>query len=240
MSVKKEKPGKSWKNILNWLEVIITLFMSGVFVYIIWTTIFQGKTFELTKTEFFQQIDRQISLGTLETVKDIEMIRLGVARDRNSDKLRLDDLEGLLAEYLTWMGLDKVSDKIKQVEKVQVIKNIIKDHASKKPYSILPQGDQLIAIELKESIESGNKEASLNRLESLAASLGTQITSAENKVERNWRWTITSILIGIAGVLATVLVSLLSRRIGLSSRFEGLHRRVDALWEGLLLREKNE
>jgi len=174
------------------------------------------------KNEFFRQVERQITLGTVENAEDVEMIRIGVSRERDSEKLRLDDLQGLLTEYLVWVSLDKAADEEQQVKKAKAVKAILGEVTSEKPFSILPEEDQLTAIELKSSIESGDKDTALSRMELLTSSLGKEISSLKRRTEGSWRWTIYSALIGGIGVVVTIVLSLLYRGVSRLREFDYL------------------
>lgn len=176
------------------------------------------------KSEFFRQIDKQFTLGTLTGVEDIETIRLGIVREKNSEKLRSDNLEGLLAEYLNSIELDERANKEQEARKVQIVKGLIRDLASEKPYSVLPKEAQSIAVDLKESIEYGDTQGALARLEKLATSLGSKISMFEDRAEKNWRWTITSVLLGATGILVTILLSVVSRRWASFRKTMKIHR----------------
>ena len=189
------------------------------------------------KSEFFQQLDAQIALDSLASVEDVEMIQIGVSRKKDSEKLRSDDLQGLLTEYLVYAGAEKDSDQSERAKKVNVIKAILQEATSEKPFAILPDEDQLTAIELKNSIELGDKDTALSRLHLLSRSVGKEISSLKRRVESGWRWTIYSALIGGLGVIVTIVLSLLYRGTRWSHEFgyllatiTRLADRIDKIW----------
>lgn len=198
--------------------MIVVVMMATVTAYVVTLQITPQK-YASVKEEFFRQIEKQIVLGTLKNAEDAEMVQVGVSRERNSEKLRLDDLGGLLTEYLVWVNLERASDEGQQVEKAQIVKPIIREVASEKPFSVLPEEDQVTAIELKNSIELGDKDAALSRMQLLTSSLGKEISSLRRKTESSWRWTIYSVVIGSIGVLVTIVLFLLYRGISQSRDF---------------------
>lgn len=200
--------------------VIVTLII-GITVWVVTWRITPEK-YASVKNEFFRQVEKQITLGTVENAEDVEMIRIGVSREKDSEKLRLDDLQGLLTEYLVWVSLDKAADEEQQVKQAKAMKAILKEVTSEKPFSVLPEEDQLTAIELKNSIESGDKDAALSRMQLLTASLGKEISSLKRRTEGSWRWTIYSALIGGIGIVVTIVLFLLYRGVSRSREFDNL------------------
>ena len=199
--------------------MVMAIATAGVWVV---TSQITPQKYASVKEEFFRQIEKQIVLGALKNTEDAEMVQVGVSREKDSEKLRLDDLGGLLAEYLVWVNLERASNEGQQVEKVQIVKVIIREVASEKPFSVLPEEDQLTAIELKNSIESGDKDVALSRMQLLTTSLGKEISSLRRKTESGWRWTIYSFIIGGIGVVVTIVLSLLYRGISRSREFDHL------------------
>ncbi|TES85698.1 hypothetical protein E3J95_03825 [Candidatus Aerophobetes bacterium] len=204
-----EKRALSTSTLFTWVSLIVVL---AVLVMTIIATlqISPGK-YKSIKTEFFQQLDAQIALDSLVSVEDVEMIQIGVSREKDSEKLRSDDLQGLLTEYLVYAGAEKDSDQSERAKKVNVIKALLREVTSEKPFTILPDEDQLTAIELKNSIELGDEDTALSRLHLLSTSVGKEISSLKRRVESGWRWTIYSALIGGLGVIVTIVLSLLYR-----------------------------
>ena len=236
-----------------WTSVVIVLAVSGFIVTlaVIFAPIVR---YNSVQAEFFRQIESQASLGALRSAEDIEMIRLGVAREKNSEKLRTDNLKGLLTEYLVsitkekearselWSRLqresgkekilDRMPDKENRAEKVRTAQDLVRITTSEKPFSILPEGDQVTAVELENSIKLGDREASLTRLRVLTASLGKEISSLKTKIETNWRWTIVSAFLGGGGILVTMLVFMFSRRVALARDFRKLRRDLTGFSQG--------
>ena len=140
------------KFVITQITTVIAVLIIGITVWAVTWRITPEK-YASVKNEFFRQVEKQITLGTVENAEDVEMIRIGVSREKDSEKLRLDDLQGLLTEYLVWVGLDKAADEEQQVKKAKAVKAILKEVTSEKPFSVLPEEDQLTAIELKNSIE---------------------------------------------------------------------------------------
>ena len=223
------------KFVVTQIAMAIVTLIAGITVWVVTWRITPEK-YGSVKNEFFRQVEKQIALGTVENAEDVEMIRIGVSREKDSEKLRLDDLQGLLTEYLVWVGLDKAADEEQQVKKAKAVKAILKEVTSEKPFSVLPEEDQLTAIELKNSIESGDKDAALSRMQLLSTSLGKEISSLKRRTESSWRWTVYSFIIGSVGVLVTIVLSLLYRGISASRQWM---RAVENLSDGLSDRLSN-
>jgi len=213
---------------LTQIVMVIVTLIAGITALVVTWRITPEK-YASVKNEFFRQVEKQITLGTVENAEDVEMIRIGVSREKDSEKLRLDDLQGLLTEYLVWVSLDKAADEDQQVKKAKTVKAILKEVTSEKPFSVLPEEDQLTAIELKNSIESGDKDAALSRMQLLTTSLGKEISSLKRRTESSWRWTIYSFIIGSVGVLVTIVLSLLYTGISRSREFDYLRGMFESL-----------
>jgi len=228
----REEPEVIRRRFLTEVLMVAVALITVITVVFLITWGIAPEKYASVKNEFFRQVERQITLGTVENAEDVEMIRIGVSRERDSEKLRLDDLQGLLTEYLVWVSLDKAADEeqqVKQVKRAKAVKTILREVTSEKPFSILPEEDQLIAIELKSSIESGNKDTALSRMVLLTNSLGKEISSLKRRIESSWRWTIYSVLIGGIGVVVTIVLSLLYRGVSRSREFDYLRAMLQNL-----------
>lgn len=227
----KTREQKSWLEILVVLAGTLTGVVAGIVIIYVALSIAPFKErYVSVKAEFFRQIDKRIALGTLTSVEDMETVRLGVVRGKDSEKLKSDDLQGLLAEYLNSIEVDEKSIEEQQA-RMRLVKGLIEKLASEKPFSILPKEEQSIAVELKESIESGDSGGALTRLEKLASSLGSKLAMFEGRAERNWKWTITSALLGAAGILITIFFFLISWRVTTSRRLVYLTGKMNEIME---------
>lgn len=224
--------GSKVTGLMKILVAVGALTISGIIVYYVIsgviTLVPKRETYDWTKMRFFEQLDTEISLGTLRDVKDIERVRDGIARSLESTQLRSDDLESLLKEYSVQTRWDEESDDTTQRERIQTVNGLIEAVAARGPFSVLPEGDELTAMQLENSIELGDRDTALARLRILTTSLGRQISSLRGQVESNRQWVILGLLATIAGILVTVVVYLLSRRAALSRRFDEITRYIAA------------
>ncbi len=86
---------------------------------------------------------------------------------------------------------------------------LIEEVREKKPFSVLPEGSRSLATDLRSSLELGQKDLALNQLDRLAVSLGTTISVVSQEAEANRNWTVLSALLGVVGVIVTIVISII-------------------------------
>lgn len=182
------------------IAIISLIAVTLAVIAIFWQVFDPQKKYDSVKTRFFAELDTQTKRGFIGTLEDVEMVRLGVSKEGRNEKLMSADLEGLLSEYLVTAGSGSNSDDTTQAAKAEIIKSIISVLRTEKPFSVLPEEDQITAIELKKSIESEDKQSSLSRLEVLSKSLGKSISTLGARADSGYRWGIIGVIVACAGL----------------------------------------
>lgn len=199
--------------------------------------------YESVKSFFFEELKRQTDFGAMKSVGDVETIKRGVVEMKGSRQLASADLEGLLAEYRVvfsrfLIDSENGGSREERAENIEFIDKLIGEVRTKVPFSSLPEGDQLTAMQLQNSIESGDKDIARTQLGILSTSLGKRISFLDRQAESNQRWLIVGLLATIAGILTTVVVYLLSRRMALSKRLDAFVQDITDIVVKPIQREK--
>ena len=188
--------------------ILLVAYFAFVGIFLLWSTL---KTrYIKAKNRFYKELDKRMDLGVVKKLEDITLIQQSAAEEIGSARLASQDLTSLLSTYLskiTEKGKLKTKEK---KQRFQSIRLLIDEARKKKPFSGLPEKEQELAISLKDSIEAGNKQLSIKKLEELATSLGVELQSAREEINRNRRWTILSALGGLGGIVLILLLYLLA------------------------------
>lgn len=213
--MKKERPKKLSELEFIWtkkrsksffrLDQVIVMIMAVVAIataiWSMFTVVPSPGKYESVKSSFFEELERQMDLGTIEDIGDVERVRLGVAELKNSRQLEVAGIETLLAQLRVVLGQSafgpESNDSREQAaEYINLVDRLIDEVREKKPFSVLPEGSRSLATDLRSSVELGQKDLALNQLDRLAVSLGTTISVVSQEAETNRSWTVFSALLG--------------------------------------------
>lgn len=211
LQIERDQRQRAKYDVVRWIALVVMVVATIGTSLVMWQVIDPERKYDSVKARFFAEIDTQTGRGFIHTLEDVEMVRLGISKEGKNEKLMSSDLEGLLSEYLVTAGSESNSDDTTQIAKAEVIKNIITVLRTEKPFSVLPEEDQLTAIELKKSIESEDKESSLSRLEVLSRSLGKNISTLSDRAGSGYRWAIIGVIVACAGLVWAVIISIYRR-----------------------------
>lgn len=92
--------GRKWQLIA---VVMVGLSFASV-LFIIEGTFSSRRDYESVKSFFFEELERQMDLGTIKSIDDVERVRLGVAEIRNLKQFESAKMETLLAEFWVLHG----------------------------------------------------------------------------------------------------------------------------------------
>ncbi len=88
-------------------QVIVIIMAAAAIITSIWTMFTIAPSlgkYESVKSSFFEELERQMGLGTIEDIGDVETVRLGVAELKNSRRLESAEIEELLAQLRVVIG----------------------------------------------------------------------------------------------------------------------------------------
>ncbi|MBA7495119.1 hypothetical protein ES702_05698 [subsurface metagenome] len=174
----------------------------SIYVFILPQT---QKRYESSQSYFFEELNRQIVMGLVKTPDDVADIQEFVSKKKNSPRLASASLRELLGQYLLVVTTFGKRTEDQRKEEAQLVKSLLNHIAEEKPFSILPEKEQFIAVELKKAIEDGQMDVARGRLAELTTSLGGKLNSATGEVKRNMMWAILSACAGVGGVALSVI-----------------------------------
>lgn len=95
------------------------------------------------------------------------------------------------------------------MEQLNLVDGFIEALREKRPFSVLPEASQPLALDLRRNVELGQKDLALTQLDRLAVSLGTTIDIVNREATTNRNWTVLSALLGGVGVISTIVISII-------------------------------
>lgn len=197
---------KIWQKRKIVLYMVASVYAAAVlisFFVFIWPQ--TQKRYESSQSYFFEELNRQIGMGLVKTPNDVADIREFVSKKKDSPRLASVPLRDLLGQYLLVVTTFGKRTEEQRQEEARFVKSVLSQMSEEEPFSILPEKERFIAVELKKAIEDGQIEVARGRLTELMGSLGEKLNSATGEVRRNMMWAILSACAGVGGVALSVI-----------------------------------
>ena len=123
----------------------------------------RGGTLRKAKELFFEELRRRITLGVIQDLDDVTMVKSWAGREEESRRFESMPLDELLEEFLSIVTRGG-EDEGRAKEEYIFVESLIDTKRAQEPFSILPGEEKTKAQRLQQSIESGQKEDAMSRL----------------------------------------------------------------------------
>jgi len=187
------------------LAVATTAYVTFIYYYLLRRRVGQrGGTFRKAKELFFEELRRRITLGVLQDLDDVDMVKNWARRQEESIQFETMPLDELLEEFLSIITRDAEDDERAKVE-YRFVESLIDTKRAQEPFSILPSEEKAMAQRLQQSIESGQAEDALSRLQELVNSLGGRMQGLNRAVTRNRNLAIVAAIASISAIPLAII-----------------------------------
>ncbi len=159
----------------------------------------RGGALRKAKDVFFEELRKRISLGVIKDLNDVVMVKNWAIQQEESRVFEELTIEELLEEFLALLVED---DKDKERAKVDYlfIESLIDKKRAQEPFSILPTRERTMAQMLQQSIESGQSQDALVRLQEFANLLGGRLEELTRATARNRNLAIAAAIASVSAI----------------------------------------
>ncbi len=159
----------------------------------------RGGTFRKAKEMFFGELRKRISLCVIQDLDDITMVKSWAERQEESHRFEEVSLEELLEEFLAIVTEDG-EDEERVKNEYMFVESLIDKKRAQEPFSILSSREQTMAQMLQQSIESGQTQDALGRLQEFANVLGGRLEELTRASTRNRNLAIAAAIASISAI----------------------------------------
>ncbi len=162
-------------------------------------TIERGGTLRKAKELFFEELRKRITLGVIQDLDDVAMVKNWAGREQESSRFEATPLDELLEEFLCVVTRG-TEDEERAKQEYIFVEQLIDTKRAQEPFSILPGEERIKAQRVQRNIDSGQKEDAISQLQELANSLGGRIKELNKAVTRNRNLAIVAAIASISAI----------------------------------------
>lgn len=157
---------------------------------------------------FFNDFKKQLDMGLVNRLENVVRIQQTVSDETMFSPFASENLAPLLRIYLRRITYSKEKNKNK---KIRTINSLLNQLTREKPFGILPEKEQEMALRVQESVKEKEKKpkVTLKLLEGLTVSLGEKLENEARINQRNKKLIVIGMVLGALGIVITLTISIL-------------------------------